>query len=1168
MGSNQFSHLHVHTKYSIGDAMCKINDLVKKAKEFGMTAIASTDHGNMFSLVEFYLAAKKAGIKPILGCEAYICPEGQSFRPGKAADEDGASDNDRHNRHLVLLAKNMTGYQNLMKIISDASLNGFYYSPRTDFSILRKYSEGLIALTACLAGDVPRDIMAHGLEAAKSKLDVYIDIFGRDNVYIELQDNKIPEQYELNKLLIQLSEETGIPMVATNDVHYIEPEGARYHDALMAIGAKTAISSKHRKVYGTNDLYLKSPKEMWDSCLPESAIENTNVIAERCNVELQTGKFLLPDFKPPFGFKDSEEFLRHLAYKGLPQRFADYHEREEFYKNRLEYELGIVSRMGYVNYFLIVWDYVSFAATLGAIPSPGRGSGAGSLLSYSLYITHVDPIRYNLIFERFLNPDRFSPPDIDWDIQDDLRQQLIEYMVRRYGRDHISQIITFGTYAARNAVRASARALGLAYRVGDEVSKAIPKELKMTIAKALDLSPDLRRWYDTDPERKELLDVAMAIEGLPSNASTHAAGILITPGPTTDYVPVWKTKDGIVAQYDMNTLETLGLLKADLLGLKTLTVVSNTIKNIALNYGVHISNDDLMKMVDDPDSYKLIAQGRTQGIFQLEGAGMTATAKEMQPQNVEEVTALISLYRPGPMDYIPQYIAGKRDPEHIKLRFEALREILKETYGVIVYQEQVMFAVQILAGYPMSAADEIRKGTGKKIQKIIDDHRQYFIHGREASGKYVAIPGALSLGYDERSLNEFYNDIEKFGEYSFNKSHAASYAYVAAWTSWLKLHYPSEFMAALLTMNSGKADKMPIYIAHCENDLGIELLPPSINEGGLEFLPLKSGKIRFSLVAAKGVGINPVRQIMEERKRAPFRNFTDFVYRCTGKDISSDVVEGLIRCGAFDEFGVKRSQLLSMMYDILGGAKKLYEKTTFKAIQTRLFEPVIEATDVLPDILELPKKALLKAERGSMGVYVTGHPLDVVKAYIRKVSNISSTEFAEELGDDGVPTGTFGAAPGRKVKVVGILNSIRETSTKKNKELMGFANLEDELGNIPLVIFPREYAKFKQYLVDDAIVCVSGFVGYRDDDPPNIIVEKLEYMEDRFSKRIYIKLKNVEEDTKLIMSIVRTAGCHGDIPVFICIDNTQMLISEQFWVNVQGMQSLEYSDLIISVKEE
>lgn len=1158
MGSGQFTHLHVHTEFSIQDAMCKIGPLVKKAKALGMTAIASTDHGNMFSLIQFYLAAKEAGIKPILGCEAYICPEGQSFRP---------TSTDRHNRHIVLLCKNITGYKNLVKIISDASINGFYYDPRTDFSILRKYHEGLICLTACLGGDVPRDMMNYGIEAAEAKLNTYIDIFGKDNVYLELQDNGIQEQYVLNELLVKLSKKTGVPLVATNDVHYIEPADAKYHDALMAIKAKTTISSKHRQIYGTNELYLKSPEKMWGCGLPEEAIENTNIIAERCNVEFEMGKFYLPAFDQPADFASSEEYLRYLAFNGIAERYPDYHERKQFYDDRLNYELGVVSRMGYVNYFLIVWDYVYYAASIGAIPSPGRGSGAGSILAYSLYITHVDPIRHNLIFERFLNPDRFSPPDIDWDIQDDMRQQLIEYMVRRYGRDHICQIITFGTYAARNAVRASARALGLPYSVGDEVAKAIPALAKMTIDKAMEINQDLKKWYTTDPERKELLDLSMAIEGLPSHPSKHAAGILITPGPTTDYAPVWKLDDGIVAQYDMNMLEAIGLLKADLLGLKTLTVISNALKGIYKNYGVRISNQDLFRMIDDPNSYRLIMQGQTQGIFQLEGPGMTATAKEMQPSNIDEVTALIALYRPGPMDYIPEYIANKRNPERIKLRFESLREILRETYGIIVYQEQVMFASQILAGYPMSAADELRKGIGKKKRKIIDEHRNYIIHGREAHDKYVAIPGAMSRGYNEQQLNEWYDDIEKFGEYSFNKSHAAAYAYLSAWTSNLKFYYPTEFMAALLTSCTGDFDKIPFYVQHCKAVLGIEILPPSINESMETFIPLPGNKIRFSLVAAKDVGFNGVMQIIHEREaRGPFHNFSDFVYRCIGGDVGTSEVEGLIRCGAFDEFGLRRSQLLSIMFDSCDTAKKLNNNLNNRP-QARLFPGVIETFDEAPDLFELPTKTKLKVERQTVGVYLSGHPLDSVKSQIARKSNVSSSKFAQDVDEDGIPTGTYGVTPEQRVRVVGILGNVKEILTKK-KDPMAFATLEDTEGSIGLVFFPSIFANEKQRIVNGAIVCVSGRVSYRNDEPPTILVERFESLDGKLMKKLYIRVNDLQRDSGTILEIVKTPGCHGDIPVFVCVNNAVLLLNDRLWVNNQGLESLVYCGLRTTIKEE
>ncbi len=1162
---SKFVHLHVHDEFSINDASCKIDKLMKKVKDLGMTAIAETNHGNLFGMIKFYKEAKKQGIKPIIGAEAYICPEGKEARV-------------RDNRHIVLLAKNNTGLSNLIKIMSDAAINGYYYNARTDYETLKKYSEGLICLTGCLAGDIPREISNEGYEAGRKKLDMYIDIFGKDNLYIEVQDNNIEDQYKMNELLFRLSKETGVPLVATNDIHYIEKKDAFFHDVLMALQGGTTIYDKEkRKVYGSQDFYVKSYDEMNTGRLPKEALENTVKIAERCNVEIEFGKYHIPKFNVPAPFKDSKTFLRHLAYKGLRERYPDYNERKTELEERLEYELSVIEDMGFVDYFLIVWDFVRYAYEIGALDGPGRGSAAGSLLSYTLRITDIEPLRFGLIFERFLNPSRVSMPDIDWDIQDDMRHLLIEYVIDLYGAENVCQIITFGTYGAKGAVRAAGRALGIEYSVADKVAKAVPEELGISIEEALSKNPDLRAMYENEKTIvthngkkievtiKEFIDAAIAIEGLPSHTSTHAAGVLISPQPVDELVPLWSNDGTVVAQFDMGTLEEIGMLKMDFLGLKTLSVIADTIKWVKVNRGIEITRDDLLNMIDDPNSYVLIKKKLTQGIFQLESTGMTMTAGELQPNNIEELTALISLYRPGPMDYIPKYIANKRNPENIELEFECLKEILKETYGVLTYQEQVMFASQIMSGYKMSDADSLRKAIGKKKEDLIQKHREYYIYGQEdEETKEILIPGAIRNGHDESKLIKFYDEtIVPFGRYAFNKSHGVSYAFLAAQTSNLKFNFPVEFMASLLT-HEEKLSKIALYVNHCTRDLNIEVVPPDINISTEKFVPTTDGKIIFSLAAIKDVGVSSSKDIAEERMRGgKFESLTDFIER-RPNSVNRTTVESLIKAGAFDSLGKTRSQLIAIMDSKLEESNKRRKK--LREGQRTIFPNPYPKDDIVPRIKEYPNRIFLNLEKEKLGLYVSGHPLQSVKGYASKYSNVCASDFVveEDLEGEKSLQERCKFYEGQKVSIVCLLTEVKKHYTKNDNKPMAFLTAEDTTGNVSITVFNWLYENVKEYLVEDKIVHIQGKINFYNGEV-SIIAEDLKVIENKKYTTVRINTKT-GADLDIAISCIKNNS--GDYPVYVRKGNWEMLLSKDYWTNDQGIRELNRQGFKTIIREE
>ncbi len=1058
-----FTHLHVHTGYSLLDGSCKINELISRVKELGMDSIAITDHGVMYGAIKFYQEAVARGIKPILGCEVYVAS-------GSRFDKENSKDNFYY--HLVLLAKDNNGYRNLIKMVSKGFTEGFYYKPRIDLELLREYNDGIIALSACLAGPVAKTILTYSYEKAKEMALTYNEIFGQDNFYLEIQDHGIPEQKTVNNGLIRMSEETGIPLVCTNDLHYINREDAEAHDILICIQTNKTVNDENRMKYEGSEFYLKSPEEMY-SLFPyvRQALENTTKIAERCNVSFEFNKYKLPVFDVPDG-KDAFLYLKELSVAGLESRYSNVTKK---LRERLDYELSTIKNMGFVDYFLIVWDFIKYAKDNGIMVGPGRGSAAGSIVAYSLRITDIDPIKYNLIFERFLNPERVSMPDIDIDFCYERRQEVIDYVVRKYGADHVAQIVTFGTMAARNAIRDVGRALAMSYSEVDRIAKMIPMELKMTLKKALKMNPELLDEYNSDSKVKYLLDMSMKLEGLPRHASTHAAGVVICDKPVVEYVPL-NSNDGVVnTQYTMTTLEELGLLKMDFLGLRTLTVIHNAIVEAERNYGIKI---DFSKLdYDDKKVFELISSGKTDGIFQLESPGMRQFMKELQPNSLEDIIAGISLYRPGPMDFIPKYIKGKNDKDSIVYTHPALEEILKPTYGCIVYQEQVMQIVRDLAGYSLGRSDLVRRAMSKKKADVMARERINFIEGCGDD-----VPGCVKNGIDKSSAEKIFDEMTDFAKYAFNKSHAAAYAVVAYQTAFLRTYYPVEFMAALMTSVMSFPDKVSEYIAACRK-MSIQIIPPDVNESFHNF-SVVDGKIRFSLSAIKNVGVGNVKALVEEReKNGPYVSMSQFINRLSG-DMNTRAIESLIKAGAFDSLGGKRSQYMSVCKQICSGIGQAKKRTM--AGQLNLFEIATESAeevykDELPNILEFPKKQLLALEKEVLGIYVSGHPLSEYKEVIEKYTTYTSVDFSSDYTE---------LIDSQKVCVGGIVTGISVKYTKNNK-VMAFVNIEDLDGVIEIIMFPNTYAMYSEQLFENNVILVSGKASVSDDQPTKVICESV-----------------------------------------------------------------------------
>ena len=1085
-----FAHLHVHTEYSLLDGSNKIKEYVARVKELGMNSAAITDHGVMYGVIDFYKEAKKAGIKPILGCEVYVAPNSRFDREVTGGD-------DRY-YHLVLLAENNIGYANLMKIVSKGFVEGYYYKPRVDKEVLREYHEGIIALSACLAGEVSRYLMKGLYEEAKKAALDYEEIFGKGNYFLELQDHGIPEQTLVNQRLIQLSEETGIELVATNDVHYTFAEDEKPHDILLCIQTGKKLEDENRMRYEGGQYYVKSPEEM-ASLFPYAlqAVENTQRIANRCEVEIEFGVTKLPKFDVPDGMT-SWEYLNKLCYEGLEKHYG---EPSRQLRDQLKYELDTIKNMGYVDYFLIVWDFIKYAKDHGIAVGPGRGSAAGSIVSYCLEITNIDPIRYQLLFERFLNPERVTMPDIDVDFCYERRQEVIDYVVRKYGKDRVVQIVTFGTLAARGVIRDVGRVMDLPYAFVDSIAKMIPQELNITIDKALKMNPDLRKMYEDDEQVKYLIDMSRRLEGLPRHSSMHAAGVVISQKSVDEYVPLSRASDGsITTQFTMTTLEELGLLKMDFLGLRTLTVIQNAVqmakaKDLAL---------DMDKIdYDDKAVLDYIGTGKTDGVFQLESAGMKNFMKELKPHSLEDIIAGISLYRPGPMDFIPQYIKGKNDASSITYDCPQLEPILAPTYGCIVYQEQVMQIVRDLAGYTLGRSDLLRRAMSKKKADVMQKERQIFVYGDEENG----VPGCIKNGIDEKIANKIYDEMIDFAKYAFNKSHAAAYAVVSYQTAFLKYYYPVEFMAALMTSVIENPSKVAEYIYACRQ-MNIKILPPDINHGYASF-SVDDGNIRYGLAAIKGIGKPVIEAIVADRNAyGSFKNLEDFITRISATDVMNKrVIENFIKAGALDCLGGTRKQFMSIYIQIVDHVNQ--EKKYAMTGQMTLFDLVSEEQKSefeirLPDVGEYTKENMLAFEKEVLGIYISGHPLQEYEALWKK--NISATTLDFQPDEE---TGRTRVHDGVRQIVGGMITDKTVKHTKTN-QMMAFVTVEDLLGTVEVVVFPRDYEKNRALLEIDQKVFIKGRVSEEDEKASKLICEQVIPFE-QTKKELWIQFPNKED---------------------------------------------------------
>ena len=1062
MSEKQFVHLHVHTEYSLLDGACRIDRMFDRLKELGQTAIAITDHGVMYGCVDFYKAAKKAGVKPIIGCEVYVATRSRFDKVNRI---DGSN-------HLVLLCKNETGYKNLIKLVSAGFIEGFYSKPRVDKGLLEQHHEGLVCLSACLAGEIPQALLAGDYEKAKAAALYFNDLFGQGNFYIEIQDHGIDAQQQILPLLIRLARETGIPLVATNDAHYLRKEDSKMQSILICIQTGKTVQDADKLEFETDEFYLKSTEEMYDlfSIAPD-ACENTVKIAEMCNFDFEFGVTKLPYFEAPDGM-DNQVYFEKLCREGLVRRYGDVVTDEM--RERLEYEIDVIRRMGYTNYYLIVFDFINYAKQQGIPVGPGRGSGAGSLAAYCVGITNIDPIRYNLLFERFLNPERVSMPDFDVDFCYERRQEVIDYVNEKYGHDHVAQIITFGTMAARAAIRDVGRVLGMPYAQVDSISKMVPMELKMTLNRALEVSPELKAQYEADPQVKELIDTAIKIEGMPRHASTHAAGVVITREAANEYVPL-ASNDGVpVTQFTMTTIEELGLLKMDFLGLRTLTVIKNA-EEMVRRREPDFSMDNIS--YDDAATYDMLGRSETEGVFQLESTGMKQVLTGLQPKNLEDIIALISLYRPGPMDSIPTYLRNRHEPDKVRYKTPQLAHILDVTNGCIVYQEQVMQICRELAGFTLGQADLVRRAMSKKKHDVMEKERQHFVTGCAANG------------ISEQAANDIFDDMSSFASYAFNKSHAACYAYVAFQTAYLKCHYPSEFMAALLTSVLDNTDKVIEYTGECQR-LGIKVLPPSINvsDGGFT---VDGKSIRFGLNATKNVGRNLIAAVVRERKEKPFTSLYDFCRRLHGQELNRRAAESLVKCGAFDETGVSRKAMLENVDAI------------FKSVETDVGRNVEGQLDLfsqlsgesagtagedfhIEDHGEFPLPELLKMEKEVSGLYLSGHPLD---GYRQQIQKIGACRIADLMGEEAR------RYDGKHVNIVCAVIKSKFMTTRSNT-MMAFTNVEDLSGTIEIIVFPKVLADCRSALQDNAVVVINGRVSVKDEENAKLVAEKITPIEE------------------------------------------------------------------------
>ena len=1111
-----FTHLHVHTEFSLLDGSNKIKEYVARVKELGMNSAAITDHGVMFGVIDFYKAAKAAGINPILGCEVYVAPNSRF-------DREAAHGEDRY-YHLVLLAENNEGYQNLMKIVSKGFVDGYYYKPRVDMEVLQQYHSGIIALSACLAGEVQRYLVKGLYDEAKKVAKKYENCFGKGNFFLELQDHGIPEQRLVNQQLLRLSQDTGIELVATNDVHYTYADDAEAHDILLCIQTGKKLADEDRMRYEGGQYYVKSEEEMKE-LFPYAleALENTQKIADRCHVEIEFGKTKLPHFDVPEGYT-TWTYLNKLCYEGLEEKYPK--EQAEELRPRLEYELSVIKEMGYIEYFLIVWDYINFARTHGIPVGPGRGSAAGSLVSYTTGITNIEPVRYGLIFERFLNPERVSMPDIDVDFCYNRRQEVIDYVIEKYGKDCVTQIVTFGTLAARGVIRDVGRVMDLPYAYVDNIAKSIPNELGITIEKALVKNPELRTLYETDTQVRKLIDMSKRLEGLPRHTSMHAAGVVISEKPMDEYVPLSRGSDGMITtQFTMTTIEELGLLKMDFLGLRTLTVIDDAVKMVNKSKGVKIDIDHID--YDDKEVLASLGTGKTEGVFQLESAGMKNFMKELKPESLEDVIAGISLYRPGPMDFIPAYIKGKNNAATITYDCPQLEPILAPTYGCIVYQEQVMQIVRDLAGYTWGRSDLVRRAMSKKKTKVMEEERQNFVYGNKAEG----VPGCVANGIDEKVANKIYDEMIDFAKYAFNKSHAAAYAVVSYQTAYLKYYYPVEFMAALMTSVIDNSAKAAEYLLHCK-ELGISVLPPDINVGQGEFTA-EGNAVRYGLYAIKSLGRPVIDSIIGERKKGgSYRTLQDFIERTVQRDINKRAIENLIKAGACDGLDGNRHQM-SIVYTSIVDDVVRRKKTGLEG-QMSLFDFVGEEDKKdyevhYPNVEEFPKEVLLGFEKEVLGIYLSGHPLEDYLGKMKKNVTANAADFVREE-----ESGTIRVTDNMHV-VVGGMIAAKTVKYTRNNQAMAFLTVEDLTGSVEIIVFPKDYERYNRFLNDEEKIFVVGHATVEEEQDGKVICERIVPFDDT-RKELWLQFptkSDFSEKEQQVYDILRDSDGNDEVVIYI-----------------------------------
>ncbi|MBM7550108.1 DNA polymerase III subunit alpha [Peptoniphilus gorbachii] len=1124
---NNFVHLHLHSEYSLLDGSTRINLLPKRVKELGMDAVALTDHGNMYGAIAFYKACKDQGVKPILGCEVYVSEKDMTIK-------------DKTNKrfHLILLAENNQGFKNIMKIVSLAFVDGYYYKPRVDKEVLKKYSKGIIATSACLGGEVQRFILDRDLDAAKAAALEYREIFGENNFFLELQDHGMPEQARVNRELIKISEELNFPLTVSNDVHYLDRDDAKSHDVLLCIQTGKTINEENRMKFPSDEFYLKSPDEM-AAIFPENkdALENTVKIANRCNVDIKFHEQHLPEFTVPEGYTH-EEYLKKLATEGMYNRYENF---TDDIKERFDFEFNTIKNMGFVDYFLIVWDFIRYARKHEIQVGPGRGSAAGSIVSYCLGITDVDPLKFNLLFERFLNPERVSMPDIDIDFCYERREEVIEYVNRKYGESHVAQIVTFGTMAARNAIRDVGRALDMSYAKVDYIAKQVPQALNMTLEKALEISETFKGIYDSEEESRLLIDMALKLEGLPRHTSTHAAGVVISKDELTEYVPLTRNDKIIATQFNMIELEELGLLKMDFLGLRTLTVIRDAINLIRENEGKTISFEKFD--YNDPEVLKMFAKSETLGVFQFESSGMRAFLKELKPDEFSDLVAANALFRPGPMKQIPKFVASKHDKSKISYIHPKLEPILKSTYGCIVYQEQVMQIVQQIGGYSLGRADIVRRAISKKKMKVMEEERQNFIYGNEKEG----VCGAIANGVDEKSANEIYDLIIDFADYAFNKSHSVAYSVVAYRTAWLKYYYPREFMAAQISTYTNDIKQVSLYIEEIKR-LGIDILPPNINYSFKNFT-VENKKIRFGLKAVKNVGDNLIDVIVRGRDKGKYKSLKDFVDKINAIDksaLNKRAVEALIRCGAMDDFEGNRAQYLAIYESVLSSSSSTAKNNVLG--QFSLFENTNVSED-LPILRDFKQKDKLDMEKEVIGMYISGHPLDPYREIIEKSTNINTNQIFEKYRENLLKYS--------KVKVGGILKS-KKTMITKNNKMMAFAALEDLFGTIELVIFPNVFSKYKDLIDDENVVFVEGHFQESEVEEPKILVDAISKIKMPTKNKLYISIDSMKNPIVVEMKNV-LKEYEGNTPVIFFEEDTRRAFGTEsnLWIDSTSFDEIK-----------